>query len=74
MIKLLLPYGMDERLTAVETKLSYLEDMVMTLNALVAEQQREIDALQVHKDRLENRLAELAELSSDLPNRRPPHY
>jgi SlyX protein len=65
---------MDERLTAVETKLSYLEDMVMTLNALVSEQQREIDLLRIQKERLENRLSELAELSSDLPNRRPPHY
>lgn len=65
---------MEERLIAVETKLAYLEDMVFTLNDLVAQQQRDLDTLRATKDRLEKRLAELAESTGDLPNRRPPHY
>lgn len=65
---------MDERLTLLETKVAYLEDMVLTLNDLVIRQGRDIEVLQATKERLESRLAELAELGSDIPNRRPPHY
>lgn len=65
---------MEERLIAVETKLAYLEDMVCTLNDLVAQQQRDLDTLRATKDRLEERLAELVDSTGDLPNRRPPHY
>lgn len=65
---------MEDRLTVLETKLAYLEDMVMTLNELVAAQQRELDTLHVTKERLESRIAELAELSAEVPQRRPPHY
>jgi uncharacterized coiled-coil protein SlyX len=65
---------MDERLTAVEMKLVYLEDMVLTLNELVIKQQRELDALLLTKEKLEARIAELSEIASDIPQRRPPHY
>jgi SlyX protein len=65
---------MDERLTLVETKLAYLEDMVMTLNDLVIKQQKELELLHITKDRLESRIAELSEMAPDIPQRRPPHY
>ena len=65
---------MDERLALIETKLAYLEDMVMTLNGLVIEQQKELELLRITKDRLESRIAELAEMAPDVPQRRPPHY
>lgn len=65
---------MEERLTVVETKIAYLEDIVMTLNDLVIRQQKEIDLLHASKERLENRLTELADMDSDVPQRKPPHY
>lgn len=66
---------MDERLTVIETKLAFLEDMVMTLNELVVKQQRELEMLYASKEQLENRLNDLAEMAgSDIPQRRPPHY
>ena len=65
---------MDERLTFLETKVAYLEDMVLTLNELVIKQGRELELLQATKERLEARIAQLAELGSDVPNRKPPHY
>lgn len=65
---------MEDRLTQVEMKLAYLEDAVMTLNDLVVRQGREMELLQSARDNLEAKLAELAELASDIPNRRPPHY
>ncbi|HLW22345.1 MAG TPA: SlyX family protein [Sphaerochaetaceae bacterium] len=65
---------MDDRLTVVETKLAYLEDMVFALNDLVAQQQRDLDALRATKERLEARLAELIQSSGDVPQQRPPHY
>ena len=65
---------MDKRLNFLETKVAYLEDMVLTLNELVIKQGWEIEQLQVNKERLETRLAELAQLGSDIPTRRPPHY
>ena len=71
---MLLPCRMEDRLTVLETKLAYLENMVMTLNELVVSQQRELDLLHLMKERLENRVAELAELSAEVPQRRPPHY
>lgn len=71
---LLLQCGMDERLTALETKIAYLEDMVVTLNALVIAHVRELELLHANKERLEERLAELAEIAGDIPNRPPPHY
>ena len=70
----LLQCGMDDRLTALETKIAYLEDMVTTLNDLVIAHGRELDFLHANKDRLEARLAELAEIAGDIPNRTPPHY
>jgi uncharacterized coiled-coil protein SlyX len=51
-----------------------LEDMVMTLNELVIRQQKEIDLLHSSKERLETRIAELAGMESDIPQRKPPHY
>jgi uncharacterized coiled-coil protein SlyX len=65
---------MDDRLTFLETKVAYLEDMLFTLNELVISQGRAIELLQATKEKLESRIAELAELGQDIPARRPPHY
>lgn len=73
-LPVLLQCGMDDRLTFLETKLAYLEDMVLTLNELVVRQGKDIETLQTTKERLEARLTELAEMGSDIPSRRPPHY
>jgi uncharacterized coiled-coil protein SlyX len=65
---------MEERLMHVEMKISYMEDTVAILNALVAEQRMELDNLKTTIQRLEARLAAKEEPLGDIPNRRPPHY
>ncbi|PKL14749.1 MAG: hypothetical protein CVV52_00515 [Spirochaetae bacterium HGW-Spirochaetae-8] len=65
---------MEERLMQVEMKISFMEDTVATLNALVAEQRKELDTLKAIIERLEARLAAGEESMGDLPNRKPPHY
>ncbi|MDC7244579.1 MAG: SlyX family protein [Sphaerochaetaceae bacterium] len=65
---------MDDRLIEIETKLAYLEDMVTTLNDLVAEQQKHIDQLEIKKALLEEQIEILLENQEDIPQRRPPHY
>ncbi len=65
---------MENRLINVETKLAYLEDMMLTLNDLIIAQGKAIQVLQSHKEQLESKISELAETGSDVPQRRPPHY
>ncbi|MDP4302368.1 SlyX family protein [Leptothrix discophora] len=66
----------DQRLTDLEVKLSYTEDLVEQLDAVVIEQARRIDLLV----RELTRLRQQAEDSSGTPGARslrdelPPHY
>jgi len=69
-----LQWSMENRLINVETKLAYLEDMVQTLNELIITQGQAIRVLQSNKEQLEAKISEIAEMSSDVPQRRPPHY
>ena len=64
----------EERFITIEIKVAHLEDMVDELNQRVYEQQKQID-------KLEQRLAALAQHIRDNPqggqgpvNERPPHY
>jgi SlyX protein len=65
---------MEERITQVEMKISFMEDTIITLNTLVVQQQKEIDGLYAMFERLETRLTEGEENSTDVPSQRPPHY
>lgn len=60
----------EERLTELEIKLTHQDDLVDQLNAVVSEQQRQIDVLA-------KKLAALEKQSDDPTaprNEKPPHY
>lgn len=64
----------EDRFVDIEIKVAHQEDLVESLNRLVYDQQKQID-------RLEQRLAALAQYIRDNPqsgqgplNERPPHY
>lgn len=64
-----------EKITALEIKLSYLEDFINKLQAIVVEHDNSIDMLRTENRLLKNKLSELLEeQEGDIPNRRPPHY
>jgi len=65
----------DQRLTDLEIKLSYAEDLLDALNALVARQQDQIDRL-LHEvaDLRHRREADGAPAFRSLRDELPPHY
>ncbi len=68
-------FNMNEEIIAIETKLAYLEDTVATLNAMVIDQQKQIDRLEAGRKDLERQLGELAESGGEsMPHKKPPHY
>ncbi len=66
----------DDRLTQIETKLSFQEAAVQELSDLIYAQQKEIDGLQALCRRLVERLQSLTETpgSRDPADDVPPHY
>ncbi len=65
----------DERMTALEIKLSYLEDFVNGLQKAALEQAKLIDGLQRENKLLAGRVRDLAALlEDDIADRKPPHY
>jgi SlyX protein len=65
----------DERLTALEIKASWAEDLLDTLNALVAEQQAQIAQLRRELAALRERsAADEAAPARNLRDELPPHY
>lgn len=65
----------DPRLTDLEIKLSYAEDLLDTLNALVARQQGQIDRLQHEVAELQRRRdSDTAPAPRSLRDELPPHY
>ena len=66
----------DNRIDSVETKITYLEDTMQTLNDIVSSQQRDIEELRVSCKYLivrQKGLAEMIEGGAD-PDERPPHF
>ena len=66
----------SERLTEMEIKLAFQEEMVETLNQIVAGQQRELDLLQGQVRLLYQQLkslqpSDIASAEEEVP---PPHY
>lgn len=69
------PSPTDDRLTQLEIKISYAEDMLDTLNALVAKQQDQIDLLLREVSRLRQQDSGLAAGGPVAPrDELPPHY
>ena len=64
-----------ERLTALEIKASYAEDLLDTLNGLVFRQQQAIDRLQAELRQLREQVQRAGQGSDARPvDERPPHY
>lgn len=65
----------NDRITAVEIKLAYLEDYINKLQAIAVEQGNTIDRLSTENRIIKEKISEmLEEAEGDIPNRRPPHY
>lgn len=65
----------DERLTAIEMKLAYMEDFVNQIQNVAVEQAKTIDKLQKEMKLMSEKIHEMSNtMEGDIPNRRPPHY
>ncbi|MCR4735032.1 MAG: SlyX family protein [Treponema sp.] len=65
----------EERLTAIEMKLAYMEDFVSQIQKVAVEQTNTIDKLQKEIKLMSDRIREMSnDMEGDIPNRKPPHY
>jgi SlyX protein len=66
----------DDRITELEIKLAYAEDLLEQLNMMVYRQQQRIDLLQEELRLLNSRLENLgsSQEPTDLREEIPPHY
>jgi len=63
-----------ERFIALETRISYLEDFVDRLQAIVVEHSGEVDRLKAENRALRSKFTDLEQAVQDMPDQRPPHY
>lgn len=69
------PHAIERRLTNLEIKLSFTEDLVEQLNQTIFRQQQHIDALRQELSHLRQQLSEGgASLPRNLRDELPPHY
>ena len=65
----------DERLTALEIKVSYLEDFLATVQNVVVVQGDLLDRVFAENRLMREKIKEMSDqLEGDIPNVRPPHY
>ena len=65
----------DDRLTAIEMKLAYMEDFVNQIQNVAVEQTKTIDKLQKEIKMMSDKIREMSDAAEgDIPNRKPPHY
>ena len=65
----------DERITAIEMKLAYMEDFVNQVQNVAVEQAKTIDKLQKEVKLMSDRIREMSDaMEGDIPNRKPLHY
>ncbi|MGC4064267.1 MAG: SlyX family protein [Polyangiaceae bacterium] len=65
----------DTRLTEVEIRYTYLEQLVTDLSQVIHAQQQTIATLTSRLERVEQLIAEAMQQPSDrLPHEKPPHY
>ena len=65
----------DERLTAIEMKLAYMEDFVSQIQNVAVEQAKTIDKVQKEMKLMSEKIREMSNtMEGDIPNRKPPHY
>ena len=67
---------MESRLTNLETKVAFQDDLLDSLNRIVASQQQQIDLLQQQIQLLYDQLRSLSpsNIALDSEEVRPPHY
>ena len=65
----------EDRLTAIEMKLAYMEDFVSQIQNVAVDQAKTIDKLQKEIKMMSDRIREMSnQMEGDIPNRKPPHY
>ena len=65
----------EERLTAIEMKLAFMEDFVRQIQEVAVEQAKTIDMLKKENKLISDRLRDMSDyLEGDVPNRKKPHY
>tara|TARA_B100000902_G_scaffold218479_1_gene207615 strand:- start:106 stop:309 length:204 start_codon:yes stop_codon:yes gene_type:complete len=65
----------NDHLVAIETKLSYQEDLLDELNSIVIRQQKEIDSLKRELLLLQKKITTINESTENIDiDERPPHY
>lgn len=65
----------DDRITAIEMKLAYMEDFVNQIQNVAVEQTKTIDRLQKEIKLMSDKIREMSNVAEgDIPNRKPPHY
>ncbi len=64
----------EDRITAIEMKLAYLEDFLNKLQAVTVEHTAVIDRIQGETRAIKDKITDLAGSAQDIPNVRPPHY
>ena len=65
----------ENRLTAIEMKLAYMEDFVSQIQNVAVDQAKTIDKLQKEIKMMSDRIREMSnQMEGDIPNRKPPHY
>ncbi|MES2424513.1 MAG: SlyX family protein [Pseudomonadota bacterium] len=70
-----IPHPIDQRLTALEIKASFTEDLVEQLNQVIIRQQTQIDALIFEIQRLREHSRDAGAGPSGSPrDELPPHY
>ncbi len=66
--------ALSERIDALETRLTYQDDAIETLNQTITAQWKQIDALTRQVAELKERLQEAESNAPGSINERPPHY
>ena len=66
----------DNRITEIETKLAYQEDLIQSLNQVIIDMQKQIDALELQNNILRDNLKDIEQAlpNSQDTNEVPPHY
>ncbi|MCP3391713.1 SlyX family protein [Bradyrhizobium sp. CCGB12] len=65
---------LSERIDALETRLTYQDDTIETLNQTITAQWKQIDVLTRQIAQLNERLQEAEANAPGAANERPPHY
>tara|TARA_B100000609_G_scaffold131919_1_gene105491 strand:+ start:475 stop:678 length:204 start_codon:yes stop_codon:yes gene_type:complete len=65
----------DDHLVAIETKLSFQEDLLDQLNSIIIKQQKDIDSLKREFLLIQKKIASMSESTKNAGiDERPPHY